>query len=133
MMQSCLRPSFPASAEIVDQAYLTARFAGEAGVAAMQDQPVMRVQHELGRNDSLQPELDLKRRLPGASPVRLPTRNTWVSTPSCVRHSHVEHDIGGLATAPGSDSISARVRGTSPPKSLISFSDSAMTFFALVR
>jgi len=38
-----------------------------------------------------------------------------------------------LRPAPGSDSISARVFGTSPPKSVINFSDSAITFFALLR
>ncbi len=35
--------------------------------------------------------------------------------------------------ARSNDSISARVRGTSPPNSAISFSDSAMTFLALLR
>src|SRR5690349_12325577 len=38
-----------------------------------------------------------------------------------------------LRPAPGNDSISARVRGTSPPKSVSNFCDNAITFFALVR
>src|SRR6266699_801856 len=54
-----LRPA----AEIVDQAYLTARLAGQASVPAMQDQPVMRMQHEFGRNDFFKTKLDLERRL----------------------------------------------------------------------
>src|ERR1700757_233136 len=61
---------FRPAAEIVDQADLAARLAGKADIAAVQDQPVMRMQHELGRNDLLKPELDfersLARRKPGA-------------------------------------------------------------------
>src|SRR5215475_15586744 len=54
---------FRPAAEIVDQAYLTARLAGETGVAAMQDQPVMRVQHEFFRNDFFETKFDFKRRM----------------------------------------------------------------------
>src|SRR5947208_12150780 len=53
-----LRPA----AEIVDDAALAQRLAGEAGVAPVQDQPVMGVQHELLRNDLEQAELDIERR-----------------------------------------------------------------------
>jgi hypothetical protein len=38
-----------------------------------------------------------------------------------------------LRPAPGSDSIPARLRGTSPSKSASSFFDSAMMFRALLR
>jgi hypothetical protein len=38
---------------------------------------------------------------------------------------HVEHDVGGLAAGARQRFQSARVRGTSPPNSAISFSDSA--------
>ena len=47
---------------------------------------------------------------------------------------HVEHDIGGLAADAGQALELRRAsRGTSLPNSAISFSHSAMTFFALVR
>ena len=72
--------------------------------------------------------------LPGAKPVRLPTRNTWVSTAMvCSPKAMLSTTFAVLRPAPGSDSISARVRGTSLPNSAISFSDSAMTFLALLR
>src|ERR1700688_933103 len=52
-----LRPA----AEIIDQAHLAARLARQTGVAAMQDQPVMGVQHEFGWDHALEFEFDLKR------------------------------------------------------------------------
>src|SRR5258708_5680988 len=53
-----LRPA----AEIVNQAYLAAWLARQTGVAAVQDQPMMRVQHEFGGNHALKTKLDLERR-----------------------------------------------------------------------
>src|SRR5476651_524899 len=47
---------FRPAAEIVDQADLAARLARKAGVAAMQNEPVMRVQHEFGGDHALKTE-----------------------------------------------------------------------------
>src|SRR5690348_15248207 len=59
---------FRPAAKIVDQAYLAARLPGETGVAAVQDQPVMGVQHELRRDHLFEPQLDLERRLARRQP-----------------------------------------------------------------
>src|SRR6185295_3897643 len=77
--ESCKRPSghdnddasdrlLRPPAKIVDQTYLAARLAGEARVAPVQDQPVMGVQHEFGRDHLFQPEFDLQRRIAGRQP-----------------------------------------------------------------
>src|SRR5579871_2162011 len=47
------------AAEVVDQADLAARLTRETGVAAVQDQPMMRMQHELGRDHLLKTQFDL--------------------------------------------------------------------------
>src|SRR4051812_7850626 len=52
---------FRPPAKIVDHAYVAARLAGQADVAAVQDQPVMGMQHEFGRDHLLQGEFDLER------------------------------------------------------------------------
>ncbi len=95
---------------------------------------MMSMQHELVRDHALQLQLHvehvLARRHVGAI---ADAEDMGVHSHRVLAKRHVEHDIGGLAPRPGNDSISARVRGTTPPNSRISFSDSAITFFALVR
>src|SRR3954454_19265251 len=46
--------------EIADQAQSTARVTGEAGIAAVQDEPMVCVQHELGRDHFFETQLDLQ-------------------------------------------------------------------------
>src|SRR5580692_8059397 len=54
---------FRPAAEIVDQAHLAARLARQAGVTAMQDQPVMGVKHEFVGDHPFEPKLHFQRRL----------------------------------------------------------------------
>src|SRR5712675_2335319 len=125
---------FRPAAEIVDQAYLAAGLAGEAGVAAVQDQPVMRVQHELRRNHALEAKLHLERRIARGQACSIADpKHVRVHRHGVFANAMLSTTLAVLRPAPGSDSSSLRVRGTSPPNPAISFSDSAMTFFALLR
>lgn len=95
---------------------------------------MMRMQHELRRDHLFETELDLERRLAARKPGAVAdAEDMGVDRHGVLAKGHVEHDIGGLAARAGSDSIPARVRGTSPPNSASSFADSAITFLALVR
>ncbi|MNL83992.1 hypothetical protein D3C87_2118080 [compost metagenome] len=61
-------------------------------------------------------------------------RRIWVSTAIVAWPKAMESTtLAVFRPTPGSVTSSSRVRGTSPPKSVISFSLSAMTFFALLR
>src|SRR5579883_3000674 len=93
-LSDCL---FRPAAEIVDQANLAARLARQAGIAAMQDQPMMRVQHELGRNYFLKPEFDLERRLARRKPGTIgDAKYMGIDSDGAVAIGHIEHDVGGL-------------------------------------
>src|SRR5581483_6446279 len=88
---------FRPAAKIVDQADLAARLASKAGVAAVQDQPVMGVQHELRRDDFLEAELHLERRLARRKPGAIAdTKYMRIDRHGVLAIGHVEHDIGGL-------------------------------------
>src|SRR6202048_2672476 len=89
----------PTAAEIVDQAYLAARLARQTGVVAMQDQPVMCVQHELGRNHALETKLHLERRIARrqTGPIA-DAKHMRVHRHGVFAESHVEHAGGGLAS-----------------------------------
>ena len=92
------------------------RLARLADVAAVQDQPVVRVLRNSGGHDLHQLVLDRAHVLPGASPVRLATRKMCVSTaivgsPNAVLRT----TFAVLRPTPGSASSASRVRGTSPP------------------
>src|ERR1700738_3963816 len=93
-----LRPA----AEIVDQAYLAARLARQTGVAAMQDQPVMCVQHELGRNHTLETKFHLERRIARRQTCPIAdAKHVGVYSHGVFAERHVEHDVGGLASGAG--------------------------------
>src|SRR4051794_2369152 len=94
LLDRLLRPA----AEIVDQANITARFSREADIAAVQDQPVMRVQHELGWYHLLKPEFDLEWVVAGRhSRAIADAEHVGVDRHGVFAKRHVEHDIGGLA------------------------------------
>ncbi len=64
----------------------------------------MRVQHELGGITRSRPSSTSSGVLPGARPVRLPTRNTWVSTAMvCSPNAMLSTTLAVLRPAPGSD------------------------------
>ena len=66
-------------------------------------------------------------------PVRLPTRKMWVSTAMVAwPNAMLSTTLAVLRPTPGNASSASRNGGTMPPCSAMSFSDSAMTFFALV-
>src|SRR5262249_32780269 len=89
-----LRPA----AEIVDQAELAARLAREASVAAMQDQPVTRMQHELRRDDLLEPKLDLERRLARRKTGAIAdAEDMRIDRHRMLAIGHVEHAVRRLA------------------------------------
>ena len=121
-------------AEIRDHAFFAERLAREARIAPVQDQPVMRMHHVFGRDHLDQRNSTSSGFFPIASPVRLPTRNTCVSTAMVGSPNAIlSTTFAVLRPTPGSASSASRVRGTSLPCSAISFSDSEMTFFALSR
>ena len=66
--------------QVADQAGAAGRLACAAGIAPVQDQPVMRVALEVHRHVVLDGALDRLTVLPGQMPVRLPTRKICVST-----------------------------------------------------
>ena len=71
---------------------------------------------------------------PGARPVRLETRNTCVSTAMVGSpNAMLSTTFAVLRPTPGSASNASRSRGTMPSCKAISFSDKAITFFALLR
>ena len=81
---------------------LAARFARQAGVAAVQDQPVMGVQHEFGRDHLLEPEFDLERSIAGREPGAVAdAKHVGIDRHGVLAKGHVEHDIGGLAAGAG--------------------------------
>jgi hypothetical protein len=88
-------------AEIVDQTQFAARLARKAGIAAVQDEPMMGMQHELVGNHALQLELHvqhvLARRHIGAI---ADAEDMRVHGHRMLAERHVEHDIGGLAPCP---------------------------------
>ena len=68
-----------------------------------------------------------------ASPVRLATRNTWVSTASVGCPNAVFRiTFAVLRPTPGSASSAVRLAGTWPPCRSISAWQVAITFFALL-
>ena len=68
------------------------------------------------------------------SPVRLPMRKMCVSTAMVGSpNAMLSTTLAVLRPTPGNACSASRVFGTWPPCSAISFCDSAMTFFALVR
>ena len=78
---NCRRGLLRPLAQFVDQAALALRLARDADVAAVQDQPVMRVQAVLVRDNLLQaPARPRADSCPAPDPVRLPIRNRCVST-----------------------------------------------------
>ena len=98
MLDRLLRPA----AKIVDQAYVAARLARQTDVAAVQDQPVMGVQHEFGRDHFLQPEFDLERRLARCEAGAVAdAEHMGIDRHGGFAERHVEHDIGGLAAGAG--------------------------------
>ena len=72
--------------------------------------------------------------LPGAIPVRLPTRKTCVSTAIVsFPNATLSTTLAVLRPTPGSASSASRDRGTLPPCSATRRRDSSTTFFALPR
>ena len=62
----------------------------------------MRVQHEFGRDDLLQPEFDFERRVAGRQPGAIAdAEHVGVDRHGVLAERHVEHDIGGLAAGAG--------------------------------
>ena len=93
---------FGPTAEIVDQTDLAARLARQACVAAVQDQPVMRMQHEFGWNHLLQPELDFERRVARRQTCSVADPEYMgIHRHGVLAERHVEHDIRRLASRPG--------------------------------
>src|SRR4051812_47455273 len=93
---------FGPAAEIVDETHRTSRRARQTGVATVQNQPVMRVQHEFFRDHALQTKLYLKwifaRRHSGAIAN---TKHVRVDGHGMLAESHVEYDICRLAAGAG--------------------------------
>ena len=122
----CRRPGRPWSqvlllegAEVADQAGAAVRLAGDADVAAVQDQPVVGVElvgrRAPGPRGRARPR---RRRGRGAMPVRLATRKTWVSTAIAGSLNQVlSTTLAVLRPTPGRLWSAAREAGTSPPKS----------------
>src|SRR5438105_15509642 len=89
-----LRPA----AEIIDQADLAARLARKTRVAAVQDQPVMRVPHELWRHHLLEPELNFERRIARREGGAVTdSKNMGVDRHGVLAERHIEHDVRSLA------------------------------------
>ena len=89
-------------AQVGDHAPLAQRPARQAGVAAVQDQPVVRVQHVLLGDHLEQLQLDrqrvLARRQPGAV---ADAENVGVDRHGRLAERDVEHHVGGLAADAG--------------------------------
>src|ERR1700727_3865952 len=84
---------FRPAAKIVDQTTRAAWLARKASVAAVQDQPVMGVQHEFRRDHALEPQFHFQRRLA----LRQPRAVTDAEYMRIHRHGtltegHVEND-----------------------------------------
>jgi undecaprenyl-diphosphatase len=89
-------------AEIGDHAALAGRAQRLAGVAPVQDQPVMRVPAEFRRNRFLQPELDLEHGLARRDPQPVgDAEDMGIDRVGDLAEGDVEHDIGGLAADAG--------------------------------
>src|SRR6185436_11061170 len=85
---------FRPAAEIVDQANLAARPSGETGVAAMQDQPVMGMEHEFGRHHAQQFNFHLERRLARRKSRAIgDAKDVRIHSQGAFAERHVEHDI----------------------------------------
>jgi len=94
----------------------------------------MGVQHELGRDHLLQSEFDFERRVAGrhAGSIADP-KHMGVHRHGVLAKGHVEHDIGGLAPGAGQGlKLGAGARHEAAEFG-DQFSDSAMTFLALLR
>ncbi len=125
---------FRPATKVIDQTDLATRFARDARVASMQDQPVMGVALEFGWNDFFQSKLNFQRRFSRRQTGAISdAKQMGIDGDGRFTKGDVEHDIGRLAPHPGNFSSSSRERGTSPPWFAINCSDSAITFFALVR
>jgi hypothetical protein len=73
-----------------------------ADIAAVQDQPVMRVAHVLRRNHAHPAQLDLERRLARRQAGAVgDAEDVRVDGHGRLAEGHVEHDIGGLAPDAG--------------------------------
>src|SRR5262249_49781828 len=93
-----LRPA----AKIVDQANLATRLAGKAGVTAVQNQPMMCMQHEFGGNDLLEAELDLERRLARRKTGAIgDAEDVGIDRKRVFAIGHIEHNVGGLSSSAG--------------------------------
>ncbi len=105
------------AADVGDEAAPAFGLARLADVAAVQDQPVVGVELVLLRHDALEARLDLgARSLPGARPVRLPTRKTCVSTAMVGSpKAMLSTTFAVLRPTPGRLSELSRSLGTSPP------------------
>ena len=104
-------------AQVLDQAGATARLAGDAGVASMQDQPVVGVDQEFLWHHAHQAlfhrEHGLARCDPGAVGH---AEDMGVDGHRRLAKRGVEDHVGGLASDPGQRLESAaRSAGTSPP------------------
>ena len=104
-------------AEIGHRARLAPRAARSAGVAPVEDEPVVRVASVLAGHVRESPSSTSRTFRPGASPVRFETRKRCVSTAIVSSPERgVEHHVRGLAADPGEGfQRLAGVHGTSPP------------------
>src|SRR5215475_9195357 len=93
---------FRPAAEIVYQTHLAARLACKASIAAVQDEPVMRMRHEFGRYDLLKAKFDLERRLAWCQsrPIGY-SEHVSVDCKRVLAIGHVEHDVSSLAPCSG--------------------------------
>ena len=119
---------------IGNHATLAFRLARLAAITPVQDQPVVGMVEIMIGDDLHQLVFNLVRGLPRCQTEPVGNaENMRIDRHGRLPESHREHDIGGLAANAGQGDQPSRVRGTSPPKSAISFSLSAMTFLALLR
>ena len=89
-------------AQIRNDALLAQRAAGDAGVAAVQDQPVMGVQQVFLRHDLHQLHLDVERRLADRQAGAVAdAEDVGIDRDGRLAEGDVEHDVGGLAADAG--------------------------------
>src|ERR1044072_814259 len=93
-----LRPA----AEIVDDAALAQRLARDAGVAAMQDQPMMRMELVCVRHNLFEVQLALERRQSRRHGGAVAdAKDVRVDRDGLLAERDVEHDVRGLAPDAG--------------------------------
>ena len=93
---------FRPAAQIVDQTFLAQRPPRQAGVAAVQDQPVVGVALVLVGHHLLEVHLDLERRLAGRQPGPVAdAEDVRVDRDRRLAERDIEHDICGLAPDAG--------------------------------